>query len=55
MRVVKGQQGPLWVALYLLDVWEQDLNTRLKVRRALAVLRAAARENHAAARSACAK
>ena len=38
MCVVKGHQGPLWVALYLLHVWEQDLNTRLKVRRTLAVV-----------------
>ena len=38
MCVVKGHQGPLWVALYLLDVGEQDLNTRLKVRHTLAVV-----------------
>ena len=32
LRVVKQHQGPLWVALYLLDVWEKDLDARLTVR-----------------------
>ena len=34
LRVVKKLQGPLWVAMYLLDVWSLDLKTRLKVRTA---------------------
>jgi hypothetical protein len=32
LKVVKKHQGPLWVAMYLMDVWEQDLHARLQVR-----------------------